>query len=171
VRLSIDTRGYSAKPHFPASDTAQTTPASSPGGRSTTGFAATGLPGILAIAREAKTKDTRVLVAVVHERRLPLVDGGNNGGYITIYCGAEVASAEATISGFAGVCTAVRSDELGLCTAVLEAGSDESYPCGSRRAGGIFHVSYHDVKRLGPDELLAAINRKTSGGKIGNCRR
>jgi len=47
-------------------------------------------------------------------------------------------------------------------TAVLEAGADESYRCSSRWAGGIFHVSYHDVK-LSPDELVAAINRQTSG--------
>jgi aspartate oxidase len=44
---------------------------------------------------------------------------------------------------------------------VLEAGADESYRCSSRWAGGILHVSYHDVK-LSPDELLAAINRQTS---------
>jgi fumarate reductase flavoprotein subunit len=64
--------------------------------------------------------------------------------------------------GFAGLCAAVRGAELGLRTAVLEAGTDESYPCSSRWAGGIFHASYHDVK-LSPDELLAAINRQTSG--------
>ena len=64
--------------------------------------------------------------------------------------------------GFAGLCTAVRSAELGLRTAVLEAGTDENYLCSSRWAGGIFHVSYHDVK-LSPDQLLAAINRQTSG--------
>jgi len=64
--------------------------------------------------------------------------------------------------GFAGLCTAVRGAELGMRTAVLEAGADESYRCSSRWAGGIFHVSYHDVK-LSPDELVAAINRQTSG--------
>src|SRR5205823_6482993 len=50
----------------------------------------------------------------------------------------------------------------GLRTAVLEAGTDEGYLCSSRWAGGIFHVSYQDVK-LSPDKLLAAINRQTSG--------
>jgi glycine/D-amino acid oxidase-like deaminating enzyme len=55
--------------------------------------------------------------------------------------------------GFAGLCAAVRGAELGLRTAVLEAGADEGYLCNSRWAGGIFHVSYHDVK-LGPDALL-----------------
>ena len=64
--------------------------------------------------------------------------------------------------GFAGLCAAVRGAELGLRTAVLEAGTDESYLCSSPWAGGIFHVSYHDVK-LSPEELLAAINRQTSG--------
>ena len=64
--------------------------------------------------------------------------------------------------GFAGLCAAVRGAELGLRTVVLEAGADDSYLCSSRWAGGIFHVSYHDVK-LGRDELVAAINRQTSG--------
>jgi fumarate reductase flavoprotein subunit len=64
--------------------------------------------------------------------------------------------------GFAGLCAAVRGAELGLRTVVLEAGADDNYLCSSRWAGGIFHVSYHDVK-LGRDELLAAINGQTSG--------
>lgn len=64
--------------------------------------------------------------------------------------------------GFAGLCAAVRGAELGLRTAVLEAGAGEGYLCSSRWAGGIFHVSYHDVK-LSPDALLAAINRQTDG--------
>ncbi len=56
----------------------------------------------------------------------------------------------------------MRGAELGLRTAVLEAGAEAGYPCSSRWAGGIFHVSYHDVK-LSPEALLAAINRQTSG--------
>jgi succinate dehydrogenase/fumarate reductase flavoprotein subunit len=64
--------------------------------------------------------------------------------------------------GFAGLCAAVRGAELGLRTAVLEAGADEGYLCSSRWAGGIFHVSYHDVK-LSPDELVAAIDHQTGG--------
>ncbi|HEY3910086.1 MAG TPA: FAD-dependent oxidoreductase [Stellaceae bacterium] len=64
--------------------------------------------------------------------------------------------------GFAGLCAAVRGAELGLRTGVLEAGADEGYLCSSRWAGGIFHVSYHDVK-LSPDELAAAINHQTNG--------
>ena len=63
--------------------------------------------------------------------------------------------------GFAGLCAAVRGAELGLRTVVLETGTEQGYLCSSRWAGGIFHVSYHDVK-LSPDELLAAINRQTS---------
>jgi fumarate reductase flavoprotein subunit len=64
--------------------------------------------------------------------------------------------------GFAGLCAALRGAELGLRTAVIEAGMDENYLCSSRWAGGIFHVSYHDVK-LSPDELLGAINHRTRG--------
>jgi len=64
--------------------------------------------------------------------------------------------------GFAGLCAAVRGAELGLRTAVLEAGTGEGYLCSSRWAGGIFHVSYHDVK-LHPDELRDAIGKQTSG--------
>lgn len=64
--------------------------------------------------------------------------------------------------GFAGLCAALRGAELGLRTAVIEAGSTDDYLCSSRWAGGIFHVSYHDVK-LDADALLAAIDRQTSG--------
>jgi succinate dehydrogenase/fumarate reductase flavoprotein subunit len=64
--------------------------------------------------------------------------------------------------GFAGLCAALRGAELGLRTAVVEAGAGENYLCSSRWAGGIFHVSYHDVK-LSSDELVAAINRQTGG--------
>ncbi len=63
--------------------------------------------------------------------------------------------------GFAGLVAAVRGAELGLRTAVIEQGADEGYLCSSRWAGGIFHVSYHDVK-LPPAELVAAIERATS---------
>jgi fumarate reductase flavoprotein subunit len=64
--------------------------------------------------------------------------------------------------GFAGLSAALRGAELGLRPAVIEAGANENYLCSSRWAGGIFHVSYHDVK-LSPDELLAAINQRTNG--------
>jgi fumarate reductase flavoprotein subunit len=64
--------------------------------------------------------------------------------------------------GFAGLVAALRGAELGLRTAIVEKGNDERYLCSSRWAGGIFHVSYHDVK-LPPPELKAAIERATSG--------
>ena len=64
--------------------------------------------------------------------------------------------------GFAGLIAALRGAELGLRTAVIEKGTDQRYLCSSRWAGGIFHVSYHDVK-LPPAELAAAIERATSG--------
>jgi fumarate reductase flavoprotein subunit len=64
--------------------------------------------------------------------------------------------------GFAGLIAALRGAELGLRTAVIEQGTDERYLCSSRWAGGIFHVSYHDVK-LAPAELIAAIERATGG--------
>jgi fumarate reductase flavoprotein subunit len=64
--------------------------------------------------------------------------------------------------GFAGLVAALRGAELGLRTAVIEKGEDARYLCSSRWAGGIFHVSYHDI-RLPPVELVAAIERATSG--------
>ena len=64
--------------------------------------------------------------------------------------------------GFAGLVASLRAAELGLRTAVIEKGEDVRYLCSSRWAGGIFHVSYHDVK-LPPSELQAAIERATSG--------
>jgi fumarate reductase flavoprotein subunit len=64
--------------------------------------------------------------------------------------------------GFSGLCAALRGAELGLRTAILEAGADDGYLCSSRWAGGTFHVSYHDVK-LSPEQLIAAIDRQTGG--------
>ncbi|MBV9827330.1 MAG: FAD-binding protein, partial [Alphaproteobacteria bacterium] len=64
--------------------------------------------------------------------------------------------------GFAGLCAALRGAELGLRTAVLEKGADDGYLCSSRWAGGIFHVSYHDVE-LDPPSLRAAIDGTTGG--------
>ena len=66
------------------------------------GYRFAGLPRILAIAREAKTRDTRVPVAVVHETPVSaLVDGGNNVGYVAVYRGAEIAIAKAKQTGIA----------------------------------------------------------------------
>ena len=68
------------------------------------GYRFAGLPRILAIAREAKTRDTRVPVAVVHETPVSaLVDGGNNVGYVAVYRGAEIAIAKAKQTGIAAV--------------------------------------------------------------------
>jgi LDH2 family malate/lactate/ureidoglycolate dehydrogenase len=60
------------------------------------------LPRILAIAREARARNARVLVAVVHETPVSaLVDVGNNVGYVAVYRGAEIAIAKAKQSGVA----------------------------------------------------------------------
>jgi hypothetical protein len=60
------------------------------------GYRFAGLPRVLAVARETKTRDTRVPVAVVHETPVTaLVDGGNNVGYVAVYRGAEIAIAKA----------------------------------------------------------------------------
>jgi LDH2 family malate/lactate/ureidoglycolate dehydrogenase len=68
------------------------------------GYRFAGLPRILAIAREANTKDTRAPVAIVHETPISaLVDGGNNVGYVAVYRGAEIAIAKAKQSGIAAV--------------------------------------------------------------------
>ncbi len=64
--------------------------------------------------------------------------------------------------GFAGLVATLRGAELGLRTAVLEQGGGAHYLCSSRYAGGVFHVSYHDV-RLPPAELAAAIANATGG--------
>jgi LDH2 family malate/lactate/ureidoglycolate dehydrogenase len=68
------------------------------------GYRFAGLPRILAIAREAKTRNTRSPVAIVHETpTTALVDGGNNVGYVAVYRGAEIAIAKAKESGVASV--------------------------------------------------------------------
>jgi len=68
------------------------------------GYRFAGLPRILAIAREAKTRNARTPVAVVHETPVSaLVDGGNNVGYVAVYRGAEIAIAKAKQSGIAAV--------------------------------------------------------------------
>jgi LDH2 family malate/lactate/ureidoglycolate dehydrogenase len=68
------------------------------------GYRFAGLPRILAIAREAKTRNVRVPVAIVHETpTVALVDGGNNVGYVAVYRGAEIAIAKAKQNGIAAV--------------------------------------------------------------------
>src|SRR6185436_1727435 len=58
--------------------------------------------------------------------------------------------------GYAGLAAANRAAQLGLKAVVLERGSEPSYPCNSRYAGGVLHVSYHDVTDPVP-ELTRAI--------------
>ena len=68
------------------------------------GYRFAGLPRILAIAREAKTKNARVPVTVRHETPAStLVDGGNNVGNVAVYRGTEIATAKASQSGIAAV--------------------------------------------------------------------
>jgi len=50
------------------------------------GYRFAGLPRILAIAREARTRNARVPIDVVRETPVSaLVDGGNNVGYVAVY--------------------------------------------------------------------------------------
>ena len=68
------------------------------------GYRFAGLPRILAIAREARTRNARVPIDVVRETPVSaLVDGGNNVGYVAVYRGAEIAIAKAKQSGVAAV--------------------------------------------------------------------
>jgi LDH2 family malate/lactate/ureidoglycolate dehydrogenase len=68
------------------------------------GYRFAGLPRILAIAREAKTRNARVPVTVTRETPVSaLVDGSNNVGYIAVYRGTEIAIAKARQSGIAAV--------------------------------------------------------------------
>jgi fumarate reductase flavoprotein subunit len=55
--------------------------------------------------------------------------------------------------GLAGLVAALRASQLGLQSAVIEVGHGNLYRCNSRLAGGVFHVSYQDV-RASPDKLL-----------------
>ncbi len=68
------------------------------------GYRFASLPRILAIARDAKTQNTRTPIRVVHETPVSaLVDGGNNVGYIAVYRGMEIAARKARESGIASV--------------------------------------------------------------------
>lgn len=68
------------------------------------GYRFAGLPRVLAIAREAKTGNARIPVAIVHETPVSaLLDGGNNVGYVAVYRGAEIAITKAKQSGIAAV--------------------------------------------------------------------
>lgn len=68
------------------------------------GYRFAGLPRILAIAGDAKTRAARAPVRIVHETPLSaLVDGGNNVGYISCHRGAEITIEKAAASGLAAV--------------------------------------------------------------------
>jgi LDH2 family malate/lactate/ureidoglycolate dehydrogenase len=68
------------------------------------GYKFAGLPRILAIAGDERTRSPRASVRVVHETPVSaLLDGGNNVGYIAAYRAAEVAIRKAAESGMASV--------------------------------------------------------------------
>lgn len=68
------------------------------------GYRFAGLPRILAIAGDEKTRRNRAPVRIVRETPVSaLLDGGNNVGYIVAYRAAEVAIAKARASGMASV--------------------------------------------------------------------
>jgi LDH2 family malate/lactate/ureidoglycolate dehydrogenase len=103
VRLSVGDAAPSARIGYVADDACIITDQLTD--NALCGYRFAGLPRILAIAREAKTRDTRVPVAVVHETPVSaLVDGGNNVGYVAVYRGAEIAVAKAKQTGIAGSC-------------------------------------------------------------------
>lgn len=68
------------------------------------GYKFAGLPRILAIAGDERTRGARTPVRVVHETPVSaLLDGGNNVGYIAAYRAAEVAMRKAAERGMASV--------------------------------------------------------------------
>ena len=68
------------------------------------GYRFAGLPRILAIAHDDKTRAGRTPIRVVHDTPLSaLLDGGNNVGYITAYRAAELAIEKARKLGMASV--------------------------------------------------------------------
>lgn len=68
------------------------------------GYKFAGLPRILAIARDEKTRERREPVRVVHDTPLSaLTDGGNNVGYVVAYHAARLAIEKAKKHGMASV--------------------------------------------------------------------
>jgi LDH2 family malate/lactate/ureidoglycolate dehydrogenase len=68
------------------------------------GYRFAGLPRILAIATDQKTRRARSAVRIVRETPVSaLIDGGNNVGYVAAYRAAEVAIRKAKVSGMATV--------------------------------------------------------------------
>lgn len=64
--------------------------------------------------------------------------------------------------GYAGLVAANRAAQLGARVLVLERGEDVLYPCNSRYAGGVMHVSYENPKATAK-ALTAAIARQSEG--------
>ncbi|RPI42167.1 MAG: Ldh family oxidoreductase [Betaproteobacteria bacterium] len=68
------------------------------------GYKFAGLPRILAIAGDRKTREARTPVRIVHETPVSaMLDGGNNVGYIAAYRAAEVAIEKVRAMGIASV--------------------------------------------------------------------
>src|SRR5512145_1778057 len=68
------------------------------------GYRFAGLPRILAIAGDEKTRAGRTPITVVHETPLSaLMDGGNHVGYVVAYKAAELAISKARQHGMASV--------------------------------------------------------------------
>ena len=68
------------------------------------GYKFAGLPRILAIAGDRKTREARTPIRIVHETPVSaLLDGGNNVGYIAAYRAAEIAIEKARSMGIASV--------------------------------------------------------------------
>ncbi len=68
------------------------------------GYTFAGLPRILTIAADAKTRGPRTSVRVVHETELSaVIDGGNNVGYVSAYRAAELAIRKANEKGFCSI--------------------------------------------------------------------
>jgi LDH2 family malate/lactate/ureidoglycolate dehydrogenase len=68
------------------------------------GYKFAGLPRILAIAGDRKTREARTPIRIVHETPVSaLLDGGNNVGYLAAYRAAEVAIGKVRAMGIASV--------------------------------------------------------------------
>jgi LDH2 family malate/lactate/ureidoglycolate dehydrogenase len=68
------------------------------------GYRFASLPRILAIASDAKTREERRPIKIVHETPLSaLINGGNNVGYVSVYHATQLAIKKAQVSGFASV--------------------------------------------------------------------
>lgn len=64
--------------------------------------------------------------------------------------------------GYAGLVAANRARQLGASVVVLERGAQARYPCNSRFAGGVLHISYRNLND--PPPALAAAAIEITGG-------